>query len=118
MILGIGVDIIELARIKRLLEKNNRFLERVLTSRELEQAEQLAPHRRVEYTAGRFAAKEALSKANGTGIGKLSFQQIEIRNHANGAPEMQAEGMEDISIHVSISHSKEYAVAQVLLEKR
>ncbi|WP_152655444.1 holo-ACP synthase [Oceanobacillus sp. CFH 90083] len=118
MILGIGVDIVELKRIKRLLEKNNRFLQRILTEAEQDKAMDLANHRRVEYVAGRFAAKEALAKANRTGIGKLSFQQIEIRNNAGGAPEMQVEGMEDVHIHLSISHSREYAVAQVLLEKR
>lgn len=117
MILGIGVDIVELARIKRLLEKNNRFSERILTKAEQEKAMGLSAHRRTEYVAGRFAAKEAFAKANGTGIGKLSFQQIEIINHANGAPKMQAEGMEDVHIHLSISHSREYAIAQVLLEK-
>ncbi|MFD1067125.1 holo-ACP synthase [Oceanobacillus locisalsi] len=118
MILGTGVDIVELVRIKRLLEKNNRFLERVLTKTEQEKARHLSDHRRVEYVAGRFAAKEAFAKANRTGIGKLSFQQIEITNHANGSPEMQTEGMEGIHIHLSISHSRDHAVAQVLLEKR
>ncbi|GGP14789.1 holo-ACP synthase [Oceanobacillus neutriphilus] len=118
MILGTGIDIIELKRIKRLLEKNDRFLERVLTKAEQEKAIDLPVHRRVEYAAGRFAAKEAFAKANGTGIGKIGFQQMEIKNNLNGAPEMQVEGMDDIQIHLSISHSREHAVAQVLLEKR
>ncbi|GIO24323.1 holo-ACP synthase [Oceanobacillus sp. J11TS1] len=118
MILGIGIDIVELKRIRRLLEKNNRFLKRVLTEAEQEKAMTLTAHRRTEYVAGRFAAKEAFSKANKTGIGKLGFQQIEIINCANGAPQMQVEGMEDIYIHLSISHSGELAIAQVLLEKR
>lgn len=118
MILGTGIDIIELKRVKRLLEKNDRFLERVLTKAEQEKAMGLTAHRRVEYVSGRFAAKEAFAKANGTGIGKIGFQQIEIKNNLNGAPEMQVVGMEDIHIHLSISHSREHAVAQVLLEKK
>lgn len=118
MILGIGVDIVELDRIKQLLEKNSRFLQRVLTEKEQEKAKELSRHRRVEYVAGRFAAKEAFSKANGTGIGKIGFQQIEILNLSNGAPQMEVEGIEGLSVHLSISHCKEYAVAQVLLEKR
>ncbi|HEY4579205.1 MAG TPA: holo-ACP synthase, partial [Savagea sp.] len=70
--------------------------------------------RTLEFLAGRFAAKEAFAKATGRGIGKLSFQDIEILNKTNGAPEMKVHDYEG-NIFVSISHSEAYAVAQVVL---
>ena len=70
MIKGIGIDITELGRIKKILERQPRFPERILTENEIERFEKLKGQRKIEYFAGRFAAKEAFSKANGTGIGK------------------------------------------------
>lgn len=116
MIKGIGIDIIEIERVKRILEHQPRFPERILTSKERERYEQLTGVRRVEYVAGRFAAKEAFSKANGTGLGKqLSFLDIEISVDTNGRPFITAPITK--GVQVSISHSKEYAIAQVILEE-
>ncbi|SHG32115.1 holo-ACP synthase [Ornithinibacillus halophilus] len=118
MIKGIGIDIIELERIKKSMKKEA-FLIRILTEKEREQFYLLRQEsRQVEFVAGRFAAKEAFSKATGTGIGELSFQDIEVLNAEHGAPIMIVEKYKDDEIHVSISHSKEFAVAQVILEQK
>ena len=119
MIIGIGVDLIELNRIESAIIKNKRFITRILTNQE-----QFAYHslpsfkRQVEYLAGRFAVKEAFAKATGEGLGKLSFQDIEVLRKENGAPFVTAKGFEDKQIFVSISHSKEYAVAQIVLSNQ
>ncbi len=111
------MDLIELNRIKASLDRNERFADRILTENEQESYGSLPSfNRRVEYIAGRFAAKEAFAKAVGTGIGRLSFQDIEVLNDSNGAPVLTAKGYEEYNIFVSITHSKEYAAAQVVLE--
>lgn len=115
MITGIGLDITEIDRVRRLDGKSSKFRERVLTERELSEYALLSENRKVEFLAGRFAAKEAFGKANGTGIGKAcSFQDIEIRKDAKGKPGIYFRELE-IGL-VSITHTKEYAAAQVLLQ--
>lgn len=116
MIKGIGIDIVEIARIRELAESNGRFAERILTGRELARYQELKEERRFEFLAGRFAAKEAFSKAFGTGIGKeLSFRSISVGNDPNGKPFIEEPF--SAGVHLSISHSKEYAVAQVVIEE-
>ncbi|WP_010098111.1 holo-ACP synthase [Ornithinibacillus scapharcae] len=116
MIKGIGIDIIELNRIKESI-KNDRFIDRILTDVEKQKYTSIqSDQRKIEYIAGRFAAKEAFSKAMGTGIGKLSFQDIEVLNDGKGAPYIKVSLEERMNIFVSITHSREYAVAQVVLE--
>jgi len=116
MIVGIGIDIVELARIRSLLERNRKLLDRVLTPREKAQFDRLAPARQVEFLAGRFAAKEAYAKALGTGIGRhVSFQDIEVVSDEYGKPSIAACRDGEV-IHLSISHSRDYAVAQVVIE--
>ncbi|TFB13230.1 holo-ACP synthase [Filobacillus milosensis] len=119
MIQGTGIDIIELERIEKLFQRNVKFVERVLTKSEQEKLSTFTNHkRRVEFLAGRFAVKEAYSKAVGTGIGKhLSFQSIEIISNDLGQPVIYVNSKEQVGAHVSISHSKQYAIAQVILEK-
>lgn len=117
MIKGIGIDIIELKRVKQLVERKERFAERILTTNEKQKYETLTGHRKIEYLAGRFAAKEAFAKAKGTGIGQsLSFLDIETANHMTGQP-IIVRPVEGSHVHLSISHSKEYAVAQVIIEE-
>lgn len=114
MITGIGIDIAEMKRIKEVYERNNKFPSRILTEKELAYFSTLQPKRKLEFLAGRFAVKEAYSKANGTGIGKaLSFQDIEVQKDENGRPYIVKAGC---IVHVSISHSEEYVVAQVIIE--
>lgn len=117
MIKGIGIDIIEIERIRYSTERNGRFSERILTQRENAYYESLASNRRkLEFLAGRFAAKEAFAKATGRGIGELSFRDIEVLTDENGAPWVKVEGFSDSNILISITHSRDYAVAQVVIE--
>lgn len=115
MITGIGLDIVELERIRKLDERSSKFRERVLTESELAEYLLLKSKRRTEFLAGRFAAKEAFAKARGTGIGAACpFADMEIRKDENGKPGMFFRGTE--CGFVSITHSKEFAAAQVVLQ--
>ncbi|WML42671.1 holo-ACP synthase [Neobacillus sp. PS3-40] len=115
MIKGIGIDIIELSRVQEIITRQKKFIDRILTDKEKQTFEELSDLRKVEFLGGRFAAKEAFSKANGTGIGKqLSFLDIEIETDSFGKPFISNP---KVRAHVSISHSKEYAVAQVVIEE-
>lgn len=118
MILRTGVDIVETDRFKELQPGIfTRFLERVFTPQEISEASQS-----IEYLAGRFAAKEAVVKALGTGIGMVTWQDVEILRGKEGEPVLtlrgkakevaEAEGLTLWS--VSISHTHEHAVAMVV----
>jgi holo-[acyl-carrier protein] synthase len=116
MISGIGLDIVEISRIRKMAERQSKFARRILTETEWNEYEQLSGKRQYEYLAGRFSAKEAFSKAMGTGIGKdLSFQDIEVAKDENGKPFFSFP--KSIRSHLSITHTEEYAAAQVILEK-
>src|SRR5699024_6886569 len=111
-----GIDLIELDRMENVIKKRKRFLDRILTTNEKAIYDQLhKKSRQLEFIAGRFAAKEAFAKAAGTGIGKLSFQHIEILPTKNGAPIISVRGFTNKKIFLSISHSKQYAIAQVII---
>ena len=124
MIQGIGNDIVEIVRIQQMdLAK---LSARILTERErLQLPEQLK--RKSEFLAGRFAAKEAISKALGTGIGAhFSFYDVEIIPDQNGKPEVHISSrlmkqLNDdhgqIRFHLSISHSDQYATAICVMEQ-
>lgn len=124
MIKGIGIDIVERARLCHALDSEG-FKQRVYTTAEIELGETKKRLAAASFWAGRWAAKEALSKALGTGIGAhCSFHDIEILSDNNGAPVMTVSGaaaqqMERLGankIHLSISHERSYAVATVILE--
>ena len=115
MIVGIGIDIVELDRMKEVIEKNDKFIDRVLTKNEREIFDQLGDKRKVEFLGGRFACKEAFSKAYGTGIGKVKLTDVEILREDNGRPVIQKSPFEG-NVHVSISHTNQTAVAQIILE--
>ena len=115
MIKGIGIDMIELDRIKKAIQRNASFAERILTESELSTYHLLNGHRSVEFLAGRFAAKEAYAKARGTGIGKLSWQDICVQKSTEGAPYIETKEENEI-VHISISHTKQHAVAQIIIE--
>ena len=115
-----GLDIIELDRIRRIIERQPGFIKRILTINEIERFVTLSKERKVEFLAGRFAGKEAYSKAVGTGIGEeVSFQDIEITNNDRGKPILRPlkEFAEPMTIHISITHTRQYAAAQVILER-
>ncbi|MBE3596892.1 MAG: holo-ACP synthase [Hydrogenibacillus sp.] len=121
MIVGLGVDLVDNARIARLLAERPRAIERLLTARERAELPE-ALYRRVEYVAGRFASKEALAKALGTGIGgRFAFGDVSIIIGKNGAPEVVVEidrsgRLRDLVIHLSISHERTQTVAVAVLE--
>lgn len=115
MIKGIGLDICELERIKQTFSRNEKLKDRILTKGEKVVFEGLSEKRKIEFLAGRFAAKEAFSKANGTGIGKdLSFQDIEVASDERGKPFIVKPFQK--GVHLSITHSEHYALAQVIIE--
>ncbi|MGE6257926.1 holo-ACP synthase [Heyndrickxia sporothermodurans] len=115
MIKGIGLDIIEIERIHQLRIRQQRFPEKILSEKELESYKDIKESRKSEYLAGRFAAKEAFSKALGTGIGKeLSLQEMEIMVDGRGKPYFKKPI--EKGVHLSITHSKQYAAAQVVIE--
>ncbi len=124
MIVGIGVDIAETARIERLAaEFGERFARRILSQQELVEFERR--HHSASYLATRFAAKEAVAKALGTGIGKeFGFHSGQIENDEAGKPQLKflGDAIELISNRnisntlISISDEKHYVVAMVVLE--
>ncbi|EIT87421.1 4'-phosphopantetheinyl transferase [Fictibacillus macauensis ZFHKF-1] len=117
MIVGLGLDVVELSRVEKVLQRQPRFAERILTSLEMETYNGYSGKRKIEFLAGRFAAKEAYAKAKGTGIGKdLSWHDIEIIRHSSGKP-MIAQPEEGMCVHVSITHTRELAAAQVIFEE-
>lgn len=129
MIIGIGNDIADMERIKRIMDGNSgpRFIERILTTAEREAARHKKTSSFYDYTAGRFAAKEAVVKALGCGIGKqVGFLDIEIVANDQGKPEchLSAAAMQRLSldksvfIHISISHSVLSAAAFAVIEQR
>ena len=124
MIAGIGIDIIEVARIKRVCEKNPEFCNKVFSEKEITYCESKADPG-LSYAA-RFAAKEAFMKALGTGWNEeVAWKDIETEISEAGAPSLTIQGNTKKAleirkievVHVSLSHEKEYAVACVVLEK-
>lgn len=119
-ILDIGVDIIEIDRIKEAVESNPKFLERIFTNSEIEYFNKKGL--KYETIAGNFAAKEAISKSIGTGIRNFNFKDIEILRNEIGKPIVKTYNnltqicidYNVIDIKVSISHCKEYAVANAI----
>lgn len=125
MVLSIGIDIVEVYRIGEAVARTPRFSERVFTESERRYCESKGAAAAQSY-AGRFAAKEAFLKAIKTGWrGKIGWQEIEVETDADGVPSLRVSGEAKriadergaTAIHVSISHTAEHAVAQVLLEK-
>jgi holo-[acyl-carrier protein] synthase len=124
MILGTGIDIIEVARIASSFEKfGERFVNRILLPDEI--AYCLSHRKPAPFLAARFAAKEAVSKAFGTGIGaQLGWQDIEIRRQESGEPFVVLHGKGKVlletrgakQLHVSLSHTEHYAAATAILE--
>ena len=116
MIVGHGIDIEELASIQNAVEKREGFAQRVLTDKEMERFASLKGRRQMEYLAGRWSAKEAFSKAMGTGIGKLGFQDLEVLNNDRGAPYFSKSPFSG-KVWLSISHTEQFVTASVILEE-
>ena len=121
MIVGIGNDIIEIERIEKAILKEG-FKNKVYTQRELENIRKRG--NRTETYAGIFSAKEAISKAIGTGVREFSLTDLEILNDDLGKPyvvvsekldKILKAKKEDYQIEISISHSKKYATAIAII---
>lgn len=116
--LSVGVDIIEINRVARAVERwGERFLAHVYTSAEIAFCDGRAPE-----LAARFAAKEAISKALGTGLAGIAWREMEVLPDPRGKPIVQLHGRAAERAHhlglstfaISLSHSRDYAVAMVV----
>ncbi len=124
-VLGVGVDIVECSRISHSLERfGERFLHRVFTAGEIEYCQAMKYPAR--HFAARFAAKESVSKAFGTGIGKaMGWRDIDIRREGSGQPFVVLGGGAQklaaergvSAVWVSLSHTDHHAVATVVIER-
>ena len=122
LVCGIGVDLVEVARISRVVERHGeRFLRRIYTPLEMEKVH----GSREQYLAARFAAKEAVFKALGTGWGGgVRWVDVEVDNLPSGQPVLALQGLaqaraEALGVkrsHLTISHTAGHAMAQVILE--
>jgi holo-[acyl-carrier protein] synthase len=125
VIVSIGIDIIEVARIREVLLRTPRFADRVYTAAERAYCDSRGAVAAQHYAA-RFAAKEAALKALQTGWrGGISWQDVEISSRESGAPFLIFSGevlkifekFRATSTHLSMSHTSEHAIAQVVLER-
>lgn len=123
MILGTGIDLAKVSRFQSLLEKDG-FLNRYFLPEEIESIKSKGKGS-AQSLAGRFAAREAFFKAMGTGFKGFDLKDISVINNSNGKPEILPSPKvverlnklgDNWKIHLSISHEKEYAIAQVILE--
>ena len=121
MIVGTGIDIVQIARIEK-ISQNSRFFTRVFTPNENALFE--SSGKRIETIAGRFAAKEAILKALGCGLCDLPLTQIEVLRAPTGQPTVslagaaneRAQTLHISRIHISISHDGGFAIAQPIAE--
>lgn len=122
MILGIGTDIIEIGRIEKIIKRTSTFIPKIFTEIERQYFKQKAY--KPETIAGIFAAKEAVSKALGTGFRTFTPKDIEISPNHLGKPEVTLYNGakllgEELGLHrahITISHCKDYAVAYAMIE--
>ena len=116
-IIGTGVDITEVSRLRRAVEKwGDSFLNRIFTKQELDNAKTRGSL--YQHLAGRFAAKEAVFKA--LGDAKLNFKEVQILNDKDGKPYCSVRNGRDkkINVLISISHVKNYAVANAIITQK
>lgn len=121
MIVGIGTDIIEISRIEKVMNRTSSFIEKSFTYNEIEYFKIKGLKGNV--VAGNFAAKEAISKALGTGFRDFGLKDIEVLRDELGKPIVNLSdkvykllGTKKFNMHVSISHSKENAIAYAVME--
>ena len=124
MIIGCGIDLVKIERIEKIIKKwGDNFTSRVFTLLEREYCEKKKGNKYQSY-AGRFAAKEALLKSLGLGLRGVNWKEIEIENNELGQPMIEISGkLKNIALvkgvskyFITISHAKDYAIAQVILE--
>ena len=124
LIVGCGIDLVKIERIEKIIKRwGDNFIFRIFTPLEREYCEKKKGNKYQSY-AGKFAAKEALLKALGLGLREANWKEIEIKNDELGQPIIDTSGkLKNIAsakgvskYFISISHTKEYAAAQVILE--
>lgn len=124
LIIGCGIDLVKIERIEKIIKRwGNNFNSRIFTPLERDYCEKKKDNKFQSY-AGKFAAKEALLKALGLGLRGGNWKEIEIRNNELGQPIIDTSGkLKNIALakgvkkyFITISHTKEYAIAQVILE--
>jgi holo-[acyl-carrier protein] synthase len=124
MILGVGIDIIEIERVQKSIDQyGDHFLKKIFTEKELEYC--LSKSNKYQHLAARFAAKEAVYKALATEWREsLSWQSIEISNEPNGLPVVNLHGelkkflTEEESLRISMSHSRDYVACVAIIYKK
>jgi holo-[acyl-carrier protein] synthase len=124
-IFGIGIDIVNISRIKKVLNKNKKFKRRIFSTKEIKYCESRS--NKIASYSKRFAAKEAFSKALGVGISKgISFNEISVNNDKNGAPSIELSGktkkivnsiIKKKNTFLSLSDEKNFATAMVIISK-
>jgi holo-[acyl-carrier protein] synthase len=124
MVIGIGTDIVDVARIKHSHDEyGDRFLTRVFTQTEIDYSNHFGEHKYL-HLAARFAAKEAFSKAIGTGMRQgMAFKLVGIRNESSGLPHIELFGAMlerwgTHTIHVTLSHTAQIGLAVVVIEQK
>lgn len=116
MIKGVGIDSVEVERIKKIVERGDRFAKKVLTPKEFAQYQQIEGKRKVEYLGGRFSMKESFSKAMGTGLGKyIGFQDVETLWDKLGHPITTSTKYAG-NIFPSITHDNHEIITLIVLE--
>lgn len=117
MIKGLGVDIAEISRVRKIYGKHPAFLEKILNPDEIEVFNNLHTEKqKMTYLTGRFSAKEAFTKAMGTGLGKIGFHDLSILNYPTGQPYIKTDIFTG-NIYVSISDTDELVITEVILEE-
>jgi len=118
MINGIGIDLVDLKRIKELIDE--RFINRILSAEEKKLYENIAAENtKLSFIGGRFAAKEAIFKAISKGNGKTYYTDFSVLNRENGSPYVQTDYFTNGEIiHITITHTDEHAIAYVMIETR
>lgn len=121
MIIGIGTDIIEISRIERAMKRTSSFVEKSFTNSEIQYFK--LNGLKANVVAGNFAAKEAISKAMGTGFRGFGLKDIEVLRDELGKPIVNLSekiyellDVKEFNMHISISHNKENAIAYAVME--
>ena len=122
MVIGIGIDIIEISRIEKIMKRTSSFIEKSFTDNEIDYFKSKGLKGNV--VAGNFAAKEAISKAIGTGFRGFGLKDIEVLRDELGKPVVNLSekiykllDKKDFNMHISISHNKENAIAYAVMEE-
>jgi len=131
MILGVGIDVVNISRIEDLLKKfDKKFENKIFTKDEIKTANKLEKDKKIKFYAKRFAAKEAFSKAIGLGIGRgINFIDIEVINDKNGKPDIKLSKSAklflkqhfkklDCRINLSLTDDMPIAQAIVIISKK